>query len=164
MMSEKIIGFIAVGVIFTVFFGMLIHAELITDEKRFLITELGNIHQTTIGQSFEYPSNPPNIDVHFIEILPGAESGWHTHDTPLVVTVLHGEITVHYCNEEIENSADKEQCNDKGIVRNFQTGDSFVEAINIEHNGVNDGVIPVKLHVITLNPDENWKDIYSPDD
>ena len=131
-------------------------------KKRFFIEELITTNQTILGQSFEYSSNPPNVDVHSIEILPGAESGWHTHDMLLVVTILHGDFTVYYCHEGSHESypADIEQCPNMGTVRNYQAGDSFVEAIDIEHNGVNEGVIPVKIHVVALNPIENWDDIY----
>lgn len=148
-MSKKIISVIAVVAVFVVFFGTLIYSELITDENRFLITELAILNQTILGQ----PINA-DIDVHFVEILPGAETGWHTHDTPLVATILHGEIKVYYCYDDKENSIEIEQCSDGGTVRFYQTGDSFVEAINIEHNGVNEGVIPAKMHVVTLVGDE----------
>lgn len=146
--SEKIIAVIGVGFVFAIFFGTLIYSELVTDENRFLITDLGSIRQTITGQPFNYPDNPPNIDVLFIEILPHAESGWHTHSTPMVVTVLHGELEVYYCTDETDDFMD--EC-DNTLVNHYTTGDVFVEAINTKHNGVNEGVIPVKLHVITLN-------------
>ena len=118
---------------------------------RFIITDLGILNQTTLGEPFEYPSTPPSIDVHFVEILPGAESGWHTHDEILIATVLQGEITVYY---EVTTA------DDKYIIKKYKTGDTFVEAIDTRHNGVNEGAIPTKLHIVTLNPGESWKDIY----
>ncbi len=159
-MNKKIIFAIATGIIIAGFSGILIHAEMTTDENRILVEKLAFINQTILKQSFEYPSDPPNVDVQFVEILPGAESGWHTHDVPLIVTILHGDLTVYYCYED-DNSIDIEQCQNKGTARNYHAGDSFVEAIDIEHNGVNEGVVPVKIHVVALNPVENWDDVYS---
>lgn len=151
MNGDKKIAVIAIVTVFVAFFGTLIHAELITDENRFLITDLAVLNQTILGQSFEYPSSP-NFDVHFVEILPGAESGWHTHDMPLIATVLHGEITVYYCIEVSDRISEEiEHCPSGAIKRHFVAGDSFVEALNIEHNGKNEGFIPVKLHVVSLN-------------
>lgn len=148
-MNKKWIGAIVTGTILVVFFTILIHAELITDEKRFLIIPLANINQTVTNQSFDYPNVSPNIDVHFVEILPNAESGWHTHEKPLIVTILHGKLTVHYENQD--NTI---------TTKYYNAGDAFVEAINTKHNGVNEGIIPVKIHIVTLNPDDNWRDIY----
>ncbi len=151
MPSKPIIAIIVLAAFFVAFGVMVLHAELITDEKRFLIQKINDINQTAIGEAFEYPSNPANIEIHFIELLPGASSGWHTHDVPLIVTVLHGEVTIYYCNENPDCSN----------VKSFKSGDSFVEAINVRHNGINEGVIPAKLHVTTLNPEDNWTAKYT---
>lgn len=145
-------GVIATGIILAVFFSVLIHAEVITDEKRFLITNLGSIHQTITGEPFNYPDNSPNIDVHYVEILPQAESGWHTHNNPLVVTILHGEVDVYYC---IGESADFVGECPNTFVNHYSAGDVFVEAINTSHNAINEGFVPVKIHVVAFNPDEN---------
>ena len=149
-MNQKWIGVIVTGIILVVFFGILIHAEIITDEKRFLITNLGSITQTILGEPFNYPDNSPDIDVHYVEILPRAESGWHTHSTPVIVTILHGEVDVYYCTGETANFLG--ECHNT-FVNHYTAGDVFVEAINTKHNAINNELIPVKIHVVTLNPD-----------
>ena len=160
-MNKKIIFAITAGIVIAGFFGILIYAEMFTDENRILVEKLASLNQTILEQSFEYPPDAPNVDVQFVEILPGAESGWHTHNVPLVVTILHGDLTVYYCYEDDDNSIDIKQCQNKGTARNYHAGDSFVEAIDVEHNGVNEGFVPVKVHVVALNPIENWDDVYS---
>ena len=122
------------------------------------------MNKTVLNQSFEYPTGPVNIETNYIESLPGAESGWHTHDRPLLVTILHGTLAIYYCYEDTENSIELDECaetGDKiGTVRYFEAGDSFVEAINVRHNGINEGLIPVKTHIVALNPDQVWDEIY----
>lgn len=160
-MSEKRVAIIAVVVVSVMVSILLIHGEIITDDNRFLITELAMLNQTILEQPLEYPLGTPQIETHFVEILPHAETGWHTHDVPLIVTVLHGEITVNYCLDDFDFTY--KECVDT-ISNVYKTGDSFVEAINIEHNGINEGVIPVKIHVVTLNPQKTWDDVYLPED
>lgn len=141
-MDGKQVSLIVFGLTAAVVFGIIIHGEMTTDEDRILITNIGDIKHTIIEQSFNYPENPPDIKVKFIELLPKAETGWHTHSTPIISTILHGDITVSYC-------LDGEEC-DNILVHYYTAGDTFVEAINMKHNGVNEGVIPVKIHVVTL--------------
>jgi quercetin dioxygenase-like cupin family protein len=161
VLGEKLIAIVGVTAVFALFFSVLIYSEVVTDEKRILVTELGILNQTIAGQSIEFPSGSLDADIHFVELLPKAESGWHTHSVPVIATVIHGEITVYYCFEDLENPIKIEQCPEGGTVRHYSTGDTFVEAINIEHNGVNDSIYPVKMHIVTLSPDEDWTDIYS---
>lgn len=152
-MSEKKIAIIATIVILVVFFGVVIHAELVTDDRRFLISSLGEIEQTILEQPFEYPLGNPNIEVHFVELLPGAESGWHTHEKPLIVTVLYGQMVVYYEDP------------DTGDITSitYKPEDVFIEAIGINHNAFNEGLFPTKTHIITLSPDDGWEDIYNKD-
>ena len=160
MISRKTMFLIVIGISLAVFLGILLHAELITDEKRFLVSKLGNMNSTILGQSFEYPSGLIDIEVHYIEILPGAQSGWHTHDRPLLITILHGTLDVYYCYEDTDYPTYLEECDGNGTIKHFEVGDVFVEAINTKHNGVNNGLIPLKSHIVALNPNQVWDEIY----
>jgi len=120
---------------------------MVTDDNRFLMTYIGSIDKTILDESFEYPDNPPNVDVKFVEMLPHAQSGWHNHTRPLIVTVLHVELDVYYCTDETANFLGK--CHNT-FVNHYVTDDVFIEAIGTPHNGVNNEAIPVKMHVVTL--------------
>lgn len=72
----------------------------------------------------------PEITAMEVEIMPGAETGWHTHPVPLYAYVLKGNLTVEV----------------KGGKRyDFTAGDAIVEVVNIPHNGKNLGTMPVVL-------------------
>lgn len=59
-----------------------------------------------------------------VTLLPGEETGWHTHAVPLFGYVLEGEVTVDY--------------RDHG-TRTFGQGAGFMEAMATGHNGRNTG-------------------------
>ena len=130
------------------FFGTLVYSELL-EGKHITITKLGEIQTTILGQSFEYPDTP-HIEISLIEFQPGAETSWHTHNTPLIGTVLEGELTVYYCFEDIEHFVDIPECDTLGTSRHFKKGDVLVEAIDVLHKGVNEGDVLLKLHVTKL--------------
>lgn len=159
LLSKKKITLFVIAGLAVSFATTLLYSEQVTDENRFLIQKLVQTDQTVVGEPFAYPDAPANIETHFIEMLPGAESGWHTHDVPLIVTILHGEITIYYCDKEWTST---EACPQDRLyaIERFSEGDSFVEAMNHLHNGKNEGIIPVKIHVATLNPGEHWEDKY----
>ena len=156
--KKRMILFVIIGLVVS-FIAVLLYSEQVTDENRFLIQKLIQTDQTVLEEPFAYPNTPANIETHFIEMLPGAESGWHTHDVPLIITILHGEITLYYCDK---NWTSAEACPPDQFytIEKFSEGDSFVEAMNVLHNGKNEGIVPVKIHVVTLNPGEDWEDKY----
>ena len=87
---------------------------------------------TTTG---DYPvkylnTQNPEVTVMKVEIMPGAETGWHSHPVPLYAYVLEGNLTV-----EIKG----------GRTFHFTAGDAIVEIVNTPHNGKNLGTTPVIL-------------------
>ena len=140
MLSEKIIAIAAVVVVFGFIFGTIVYSETIVDENRFLRTDLGTYNQTILGQPLDY-----SFDVQVVEMLPGAETGWHTHDKPLLGYIVHGSLEVTYCEDWVDN-----QCIDE-FTKIYHHGDFLVEAIDTYHNGKNTGPYPVKIHVVVLN-------------
>ena len=136
------------------FFGALAYSELL-EGNNITITKLGVIETTILDQSFEYPDTP-YIEVSIIEFSPGAQTTWHTHDTPLIGTVLEGELTVYYCFEDKDGIVlEIPECDGKGTKRHFEVGDVLVEAIDVLHKGVNQGDVLLKLHVTKLVMPEN---------
>jgi hypothetical protein len=146
---NKVKSIILVVSVLGLFFGTLVYSELL-EGKHITITKLGEIQTTILGQSFEYPDTP-HIEISIIEFQPGAETSWHTHNTPLIGTVLEGELTVYYCFEDKESIVlDILGCDTLVTSRHFKKGDVLVEAIDVLHKGVNQGDILLKLHVTKL--------------
>lgn len=86
--------------------------------------------ETWVGQDIVYPEGDAEMSGVVIEMAPGGETGWHQHPVPSVGYVMEGELEVHFKN---------------GEVKRLQAGESAAEAVNVLHNGVNVGDVPVKL-------------------
>lgn len=86
--------------------------------------------QTIIGQTIVYPEGPAKVTAEIITMWPSQETGWHRHDAPLFAYILEGQLKVDYGNDG---------------KRTYNTGDSFVEALDSPHNGRNSGSGPVRI-------------------
>ena len=100
-----------------------------------LLTPLLQSGKTVLAQPFTYPAGNPDVTAAIVTLPPGAQTGWHTHEVPLFGYVLEGVITVDYGS--------------KG-VKVYKPGDSWIEAINWPHNGMNKGTVPVKLLAVYM--------------
>ncbi len=128
-MKKLIIAILVAITVITSGTYFVIASEEITSQT-ILIT-----NQTVISQPIEYPTDSPLITSKIIVIPSGVETCPHTHDYPLVVYILEGEVTIDY---------------DNGKTITFVKGDSFVEAVNYTHNGKNTGDKPVKILTVEL--------------
>jgi len=98
---------------------------------------LDAVDQSILGSILEYPdSGQAEITASLIEVPPGADTGWHYHETPLVAYVLSGEITVTY------------DMPDGPVERTYEAGQSLVEEVDIHHYGRNDGDEMARLLVV----------------
>jgi quercetin dioxygenase-like cupin family protein len=96
-----------------------------------LLTPLLEGNQTTVGQPIlAYPDGTPHFTAAIVTIPPGGDTGWHTHAVPLFIYILDGEATVDY---------------GEGVVKVYKPGDSFMEAMNRPHNGLNKSGAPVRI-------------------
>ena len=100
-----------------------------------LLTPLFKGNETIIGQKIAYPSGDPNITAAIVVIAPGKDTGWHSHEVPLFVTVLEGDISVDYGS--------------KG-VKVYKIGDTFLEAEEWPHNATNKTDKIVRLLAVYL--------------
>lgn len=97
---------------------------------------LDKARKTTLDQDLEYPHDThAEVSSGIVTIPPGVETGWHRHDTPLVVHVMEGVVTVEY---------------DGGVVKEYGPGDTFVEAIGTKHNGRNLGDVDVVIYTVSI--------------
>ena len=92
--------------------------------------------KTVMDEPIVYPTSAPaKLTTGIVAMLPGAETGWHTHGVPLTGLVLEGELTVDY------GARGK---------RTYKAGDSVAEAIGVPHNGRNSGTGIMKLFVVYI--------------
>ncbi len=100
-----------------------------------LLTPLLKSGTDVVGQPLQYPAGSPMVTGAIVTLPPGGETGWHIHEVPLFGYVLEGTLTVDYGS--------------KGI-KTYGPGDSWMEAMNWPHNGMNKGTVPVKLIAVYM--------------
>jgi quercetin dioxygenase-like cupin family protein len=84
-----------------------------------------------LGQTIVWPTKAPaEASIMTVEIPPGKETGWHKHPVPIFGYVLSGTLTVKFAD---------------GKTKTLHQGDAMAEAVNVLHNGTNQGTEPVKL-------------------
>lgn len=89
-----------------------------------------------LDQDLVYPTDShAEVSAGVVTIPPGVETGWHRHDTPLVVHVLEGVVTVEY---------------DGGTTKEYGPGSTFVEAVGTKHNGRNLGDVDVVIYTVSI--------------
>jgi quercetin dioxygenase-like cupin family protein len=115
-------------------FASLATADESTSYKK-LLTPLLESGETIIGQPIAYPTGTPKITAAVVFLAPGKETGWHTHAVPLFAYVLQGELSVDY--------------GDKG-VKVYKAGESYLEAMNWPHNGINKGTAPTLILAVYM--------------
>ena len=106
------------------------HALALEGSEVIVATPILKTGQTWVGQDIVYPEGTAEMSGVVIEMAVGGETGWHQHPVPSVGYVIEGELEVHFKN---------------GEVKRLQAGESAAEAVNVLHNGVNAGDVPVKL-------------------
>jgi quercetin dioxygenase-like cupin family protein len=95
--------------------------------------------KTLLGQRITYPAGAPaKVTADLITIDPGADTGWHVHDVPLLAYMLEGELTVDYGGSG---------------THVYRAGDVIVEAIRTAHNGRNAGPGVVRMFAVFLGAD-----------
>lgn len=118
--------------------GFTIAASQAAEESaqyRSLLTPLLETETDIIDQPIVYPSGTPKVTSAIVVIPPGEETGWHTHEVPLLVHVLDGTVTVDY--------------GDKG-TNVYEAGETFMEAMNWPHNGINESDAPVRILAVYM--------------
>jgi quercetin dioxygenase-like cupin family protein len=109
-------------------------ATPLSAQVKFSSTPVLQTGVTNAGGPITYPAtDSAEVTALRVEIGPGGETGRHLHLYPAFVYVLEGAIEV-----EIEGRG----------RHSYKAGDSFVEAVDMWHNGSNRGSAPVKLLVV----------------
>ena len=103
------------------------------DYKR--VEEVYKGSTTVVGEAVVYPEGEAEIRSVVVTLLPGEETGWHTHAVPLFGYVLEGEVTVDYAGHG---------------SRTFGQGAGFMEAMATGHNGRNTGTTPCRILAVFI--------------
>lgn len=93
---------------------------------------------SVIGQPLSYPDGTPRITAAIVTMVPGQSTGPHHHEVPLFAYILEGELTVDY---------------GPAGEKTYRTGDSFIEAYQTIHTGVNTGTVPVRILAVFAGSD-----------
>lgn len=112
-----------------------------------LLTPLLKSGTDVLGQPLQYPAGSPMVTGAIVTLPPGGETGWHEHEVPLFGYVLEGTLTVDYGS--------------KG-VKTYSAGDSWMEAMNWPHNGINKGTVPVKLIAVYMGGGDKANTLKTP--
>jgi quercetin dioxygenase-like cupin family protein len=94
---------------------------------------------TTLDQPIAYPKKTPaQVSSDITTLEPGQETGWHRHRVPAFVHVLEGSMSVEY---------------DAGVVKDYPTGSTYMEAEDIWHNATNTGEDAARILTVYLGAD-----------
>lgn len=126
---------IAGAILLAVAFGTGYRAGEARETLPLAITPLFSTSETILGEPVTYPAGKAKLTGALIGMMPGQQTGWHTHGVPLAGMVLEGELTVDY--------------GEKG-KRTYKAGQALVESMGTPHNGSNTGTGPMKLFAIYI--------------
>ncbi|GJL81868.1 MAG: hypothetical protein DHS20C01_15020 [marine bacterium B5-7] len=97
---------------------------------------------TVVGEPISYPSGTAQLTAMQIILAPGEKTDWHKHGTPLFAYMLQGELMVDY--------------GDHG-KKVYRKGDSFMEAMNVKHRGMNEGESVVVILALFIGSKDQLK-------
>lgn len=118
-----------------------------SDKYQSLLTPLLETGTDIVNQAIVYPPGTPKVTSAIVVIPPGEETGWHTHEVPLYVHVLEGTVTVDYGG--------------KG-TKTYEAGETFMEAMNWPHNGMNNASVPVRILVVYMGSEDKTNTATAP--
>jgi quercetin dioxygenase-like cupin family protein len=105
-------------------------------DKAYPLEPLLSTGTTVMGEPIRYPrSGAAHINAAIVALAPGGRTILHKHGVPLFAHILEGELTVDY---------------GKRGKRTYRQGQSFMEAMNIAHFGVNTSTKPARLLAVYM--------------
>ena len=99
--------------------------------------------KTVMDEVIAYPPGKAHVNALIVVLGPGEKTVLHKHGVPTFIHILEGEVTVDY--------------GEKG-KRTFRQGESFLEAMDVAHAGMNTGSVPVKILAVYMGA-EGAKDV-----
>lgn len=106
------------------------------NEAGYPLTPLLSATTSILGEPLQYPTTgPAHVTAAIVALAPGARTIMHRHGVPLFAYILEGELTVDY------GARGK---------RTYRKGDTFMEAMGVDHFGANTGTEPVRLLAVYI--------------
>jgi quercetin dioxygenase-like cupin family protein len=90
---------------------------------------------TIVGETIHYPQGDAHVTAAIVTLAPGGRTILHKHGVPLFAYILAGELTVNYGAHG---------------TRTYRQGQSFMEAMDVAHFGVNKGAQPVRILAVYM--------------
>lgn len=95
--------------------------------------------KTVVDEEIAWPTTgKAHVNALVVVLAPGETTVVHRHGVPTFIHILEGEVTVDY------------QGHGK---RTYKQGESFLEAMDVEHAGTNTGSVPVKILAVYMGAD-----------
>jgi quercetin dioxygenase-like cupin family protein len=104
------------------------------------VVPLVSTSTTIVGETISYPQGVAKITSAIVTLKPGETTGFHKHGVPTYGYILSGAVTVDY-----------------GIhgKRTYLAGTAFMEAMDVWHDGTNDGSAPCRILVVFMGSDKS---------
>ena len=102
------------------------------------VTRLLKTTTDAAGRPLAYPKpedGQAEVTALMVEMPPGAQTGWHKHPISCIGYLIEGELEVTLAD---------------GRVHKLKAGEALCEVVDLDHNGVNRGAVPVKLVMFVL--------------
>lgn len=104
--------------------------------------------KTVMDETITYPATgAATVDAMLVTIGPGEKTELHKHGVPVYIYVLEGEVTVAY---------------DGHGQRAYKQGESFLEAMDVPHVGMNLGSVPVKILAVYIGAEGSKNVVKAP--
>jgi quercetin dioxygenase-like cupin family protein len=95
--------------------------------------------KTVMDEAIVWPtSGKAHVNALIVVLAPGEKTVVHKHGVPTFIHILEGEVTVDYEGHG---------------TRTYKQGESFLEAMDVEHAGINTGTVPVKILAVYMGAD-----------
>ena len=96
-------------------------------------------NKTVMDEAIAWPTTgKANVNAMIVVLAPGEQTVVHKHGVPTFIHILEGEVTVNYEGHG---------------KRTYRQGESFLEAMDVEHAGTNTGSVPVKILAVYMGAD-----------
>jgi quercetin dioxygenase-like cupin family protein len=111
-------------------------AQETTSAKDYPAVPLLSTGTSIVGETIRYPkAGRAHVTAAIVTLAPGGRTIMHKHGVPLFAYILDGELTVDY---------------GKHGKRTYLKGQTFMEAMNTPHVGINTGSEPVRLLAVYM--------------
>lgn len=94
--------------------------------------------KTVTDEEIAYPPGKAHVNALIVVLAPGETTVVHKHGVPTFIHILEGEVTVDYAGRG---------------KRTYRQGESFLEAMDVDHAGTNTGTVPVKILAVYMGAD-----------